>query len=251
MASHRSRRIAAAFLSLAGITLAGFASAADLGLSTTRIHLDASHPVETLDVTNRDADATAFEVQVNRWHQAADGSWQLVPDDSLVVHPLIVRMQPGEVARVRVGSLSPTVAEEQAYRIVLAELPDRAKDKPGMVRMLARINLPVFVQRADAKPALVMSVDVVEAKDAKLVLRNTGTAYSEPMDGTLRIVDTDGKTLQEMPLKTPYVLAGAQAPVTATLPGTTCARAASIQLVLPHIAPLAAQVAPGARRCVP
>ena len=251
MASHRSRRVAAAFLALAGITLAGFASAAEFGLSTTRIHLDASHPVETLDVTNRDSQAVAFEVQVNRWRQDAEGAWQLVPDDTLVVHPLIVRMEAGATSRVRIGSLSPTVAEEQAYRIVLAELPDRAKEKPGMVRMLARINLPVFVQPADAKPVLAVSVDAFGAKDAKLMLRNTGTAYSEPMDGTLRVVDAAGKTLQETPLKSPYVLAGAQAAVNATLSGAVCARAASIQFVLPHLAPLAAQVAPGARRCAP
>ena len=48
MYSHRCRRIATAFLALATISLTGLASAANFGLSTTRIHLDAAHPVETL-----------------------------------------------------------------------------------------------------------------------------------------------------------------------------------------------------------
>lgn len=252
MASHRSRRIAAAFLALGGIALAGLASAAQFGLSTTRVHLDAEHPVETLGVTNRDAEATSFEVHVQRWRQGADGQWQLVPDDGLVVHPLIVTVQGGETARVRVGSLSPSVKEEQAYRIELAELPDRATQKPGTVRMLARISIPVFVQTGDPKPALDLALDALEARDAKLVLRNTGTAYAAPQDGTLRLVDAAGQTLQEIQVSTPYVLAGAQAPLTSALvAGTACKRAAKVELVLGKAAPIAVPVAPGARRCAP
>lgn len=252
MTSHRSRLVAAAFLSLAGIAFAGFASAADFGLTMTRIHLDASHPVETIGVTNRDADPVAFEVHVRRWRQGADGAWELVPDDGLVVHPLIVRMKAGETARVRVGSLSPTVNEEQAYRIELAELPDKSKHKPGSVRMLARISLPAFVRPKDVKAELAVTVDTLGANSAKLFVRNTGTAYSAPNDATLRIVDATGKTLQEAKVTTPYVLAGAQAPVQVALTGNTCTRAAKIELLLPNdAATVAAPVAPGARRCVP
>ena len=251
MASHRSRRIATVFLALGGIALAGLVSAAQFGLSMTRIHLDASHPVETLAVTNRDADATSFEVHVLRWRQADDGQWQLVPDDGLVVHPLIVTMQPGETARLRVGSLSPSVTEEQAYRIELAELPDKSKQMAGMVRMLARISIPVFVQVKDPKAALGVSVDALQAHDAKLVLRNTGTAYSPPQGGKLRIVDAAGKLLQETDITTPYVLAGAQSPLTSALSGNACARAAKIELALDNAAPIAVPVAPGARRCAP
>ena len=251
MASHRSRRIATAFLALSGLSLAGLASAAEVGLSTTRIHLDASHPVETIGVTNRDAEPTSFEVHVQRWRQDADGEWQLVPDEGLVVHPLIVTMQAGETARVRVGSLSPSVAEEAAYRIELAELPDRAKQSSGTVRMLARISIPVFVQTKNPKAALGVSVDALQAHDARLVLRNTGTAYSPPQGGKLRIVDADGKTLQESDITTPYVLAGAQSPLASKLSGNACARAARVELVLDNAAPIAVPVAPGARRCAP
>jgi P pilus assembly chaperone PapD len=251
MASHRSRRIATVFLALGGIALAGLVSAAQFGLSMTRIHLDASHPVETLAVTNRDADATSFEVHVLRWRQADDGQWQLVPDDGLVVHPLIVTMQPGETARLRVGSLSPSVTEEQAYRIELAELPDKSKQMAGMVRMLARISLPVFVQPKDAKAALGVTVDALQAHDAKLMLHNTGTAYSAPQDGKLRIVDAAGKTLQDIAVNAPYVLAGAQAPMDAKLSGSTCTHAAKIELTLGKDAPIAVPVAPGARKCAP
>jgi len=251
MATHRSRRLATAFLALASVALAGLVSAADFGLSMTRVHLDAKHPVETIAITNRDAEQVAFEVQVKRWRQDASGAWQLVPDDSLVVHPLIVKIPAGEVARVRIGSLSPSVTEEQAYRVELSELPDRTKQKAGMIRMLARISLPVFVQVAEPKQALSLSVDTLAGRDGTLLLRNSGTGYAAPEEATLRTIDAAGKTLHETHIATPYVLAGAQSPMKVALSGGDCAHAAKIELVMPNTAPLAATVAPGARRCAP
>ena len=252
MASHRSRRFATAFLALGSLALAGLASAAQFSLSMTRIHLDASHAVETVAFTNQEDKAVAFEVQVKRWRQAADGTWQLVPDDSsLVVHPLILRVEPGATQRLRVGSLSPTVSEEQAFRIELNELPDRNAKQINGIRMLARVSVPVFVQPAGAKSALAIVVDSLGTHDARLTLRNAGSAYSAPGEAKLRILDAAGKTLQEDPLTAPYVLAGAQSPMLVKLAGNACARAASVELVLPDAAPLAAPVAPGARRCAP
>lgn len=253
MASHRSRRIATAFLALASLALAGLASAAQFSLSLTRIHLNASHSVETVAFTNQEDKPVAFEVQVKRWRQSSDGTWQLVPDDSLVVHPLILRVEPGATQRLRIGSLSPTVSEEQAFRIELNELPDRTQQQQQAqgIRMLARVSVPVFVQPADATPALAVAVDAFDAQDARLLLRNTGGRYVAPAEGTLRVLDAAGKVVQEAKVTTPYVLAGAQAPLMAKLTGSACSHAASIQLLLPDAAPVAAQVAPGVRRCAP
>jgi fimbrial chaperone protein len=248
MRSFRTRS-AAAFAALILLVLAGLASAAQFGLSTTRIHLDAAHPVETVTMTNQEAEPLAFEVHVKRWRQDANGEWQLVPDDGLVVHPLILRIDAGKDARLRVGSLSPSVSSEVAYRIELSEVPARAQQKAGTVRMLARISVPVFVQPPNAKAAVAITVDKLDAHSAHLVLRNTGSAYAAPGDATLRVRDAAHKVVHEGKVTTNYILAGAQWPLEAKLPAGACARAATLELQYDDTAPLVATIAPGARRC--
>ena len=250
MRSYRSR-IAATLAMPALLALAGLAGASQFSLGLTRVHLGASHPVETVTLANQDAQPLSFEVQVKRWRQDDAGAWQLVPDEGLVVHPLILRVAPGESARLRVGSLSPTVDAEQAYRIELHELPDKATQKAGIVRMLARVSVPVFVQPGDGKSSIAMSVGTVEARSATLLLQNTGSAYEAPLDGVLRVRDAAGKTVHEARLSTNYILAGSRWPLHASLPAGICARAASIELSLGDAPPIAANVAPGMRSCAP
>ena len=241
MRSFRTRS-AAAFVALGLLTLAGLASAAQFALDMTRIHLSAGHAVETMTVTNQEQTPLIFEVAVKRWRQDDKGDWQLVPEEGdLVVHPLILR----------IGSLSPTVSAEAAYRIELTEVPDRTQQKAGSVMMRSRVSVPVFVQPPNPKAALALSVDSIDAHAVHLRLRNTGTAYSPPGEATFRIRDSTRKVLHEATLTPNYVLAGAQWPLEAKIPGNACTRAASVELQLAGAAPLVAELAPGTRRCAP
>lgn len=246
-------RVRAAALTACGTLacFAGLAAAANFGLSNTRIALSASHSVETLVLTSQEGRDVSFEVKVKRWTQKADGTWELVPSQDLVVHPLIVKLPESGTARIRIGSLSPTVVAEQAYRIELNELPDPAAAAPGQIRMLTHVSMPVFVQPANAKPGLALAVDRIDGGDAALVLRNIGTAYSAPAPGKLRVLDAKGKTLHEGTVDSNYVLVGASLPVHAKIPASACARAATIEYTLGDAKPLIAQVSAGARRCAP
>ena len=251
MRSFRTRS-AAAFVALGLLTLAGLASAAQFALDMTRIHLSAGHAVETMTVTNQEQTPLIFEVAVKRWRQDDKGDWQLVPEEGgLVVHPLILRIEPGKQGRLRIGSLSPTVSAEAAYRIELTEVPDRTQQKAGSVMMRSRVSVPVFVQPPNPKAALALSVDSIDAHAVPLRLRNTGTAYSPPGEATFRIRDSTRKVLHEATLTPNYVLAGAQWPLEAKIPGNACTRAASVELQLAGAAPLVAELAPGTRRCAP
>jgi fimbrial chaperone protein len=250
MFGFRTRTRAASMAALAlTFCIAGLASAAQFSIGITRIHLDASNPVETVGLTNQEAREVTFEVHVKRWRQNADGTWDLADTDALIVHPLIVRLPKEGMARVRVGSLSPSVSAEEAYRIELNELPDRTPAAAGQVRMLTNVSVPVFVEPANAKPALAMSVASVEAKGIDLALKNAGTAYAAPGQATLRILDAKGRKLGESQVTTVYVLAGAQAHLRAELPASTCADAARVELAIGDAAPLLASIAPDVRRC--
>lgn len=230
----------------------GFASAARFSLNPIRVHLGAGHPVETVVLGNQEDHPLSFEVQVKRWTQGADGAWTLEPSDDLVVHPLIVSVAAGGEARLRIGTLSPTTAGEQAYRVELQQLRDPATAAEGaQIRMLTRISLPVFVQPRGAKAELALAVASPAAAKLGLSLRNAGSAYVPPGVATLRVLDGDGRVVHQGKLTLGYLLAGAQLPVATAWPAGACGRAARVELTTAEGANLHADVPADLRRCTP
>jgi len=228
----------------------GVAGAAQFSLNQTRVHLHDGHAVETLVLTNAEPQTVNFEVNVKRWRQDADGRWQLAPTDALVVHPLILSVPAGAQARLRIGTLSPSVASEEAYRIELQQLPDAALSGAVQVQLLTRLSVPVFVQPPAAKPQPLLAVSTVNATAAQLVVRNGGSGYLAPQDAKLRVIDAQGRTVHEDRLAIAYVLPGAQLRVTAKLPAGICARANRIELTLDKpLSPLEAPLAASVRQC--
>jgi fimbrial chaperone protein len=230
--------------------MAGLASAAQFGLNQTRLHLSRGHAVETLVLTNQEDQAVSFEVEVKRWRQDEQGRWQLAPSDALLVHPLILTIPAGQQARLRVGSLSPNVAQEEAYRVELQQLPGAVAADTVQIRMLTRLSVPVFLQPPAAKAAPALDVRGIADRSLQLTVRNTGTAYLAPHDTTLRVFDAQGRSLHEGKLTVGYTLAGAQLHVATALPAGACARAARVELTLDKaLPPLDAPIADSVRRC--
>lgn len=229
---------------------AGGAGAAQFSLNQTRVHLHNGHAVETLVLTNAERQTVNFEVAVKRWRQDADGRWQLTPTDALVVHPLILSVPAGAQARLRIGTLSPSVADEEAYRVELQQLPDAVRNEAVQVQMLTRLSVPVFVQPPAAKPLPVLAVTTVDAAAAQLVVRNEGSGYLAPQDAKLRVVDAQGRSVHEGRLAIGYVLPGAQLRVVVKLPVGACTRAHRIELMLDKpLPPLEASLAASVRQC--
>ena len=242
-------RVLAAIGLLAGAV--GLASAARFSVNLTRVHLGSRHPVETVVLGNQEDRPLSFEVQVRRWTQGADGAWSLVPDDGLVVHPLILTLPAGGEGRVRIGTLSPTVPAEQAYRVEFQELADANTPRDAnQIRMLTRVSLPVFVQAKDGKPQLALAIASTTASRLGLSLRNAGPAYSPPALADLRVLDSAGRVVHQAKLSIGYVLAGAQLPVSSAWTNAACGRAAQVELAMEGTTLHAA--APAAlRRCAP
>lgn len=242
---------------LAGAWLAlccapGAVGAAQFSLNQTRVHLDARHPVETLVLTNQEARAVSFEVETRRWRQAPGGAWELEPSDDLLVHPLILTLPAGGQARLRIGSLSPAVAAEQAYRVELQQLPDAARGDGVEIRMLTRLSVPVFLQPSGAQPRARLEVAGLDGDGLRFDIANAGSAYLAPQPARLRVLDAQGRALHEAPLTVGYALAGARLAVTAAVPAAACARARRIELVLEEpTPPLDAPIADSVRRCGP
>lgn len=225
------------FIRCACILLGAFAInsalAAEFQLSPVRVQLDARQRADTVVVANNGDAPLRFEVSVNRWSMAAGGSWQLVPSDDLVVHPLLLEIPPRGKSRLRVGVIEPPMAGvERAYRVELQELPGDATSSGSQLKMLTRISLPVFVDAAATKPHPALVEPTLQAGSLEFGLRNHGEGYLPPQPLALELRSADASILDRQTLQGNYVLAGATLPIKARIPPALCARVAAIAVVL-------------------
>lgn len=169
-----------------------------------RLELPAERAQGVLTVHNPTAAPLLIQAEVFDWQQA-DGSDVLTPTRNVLVNPPIFEIAPGASQLVRVGlrpDAKPIAGRESSYRVWLSQLP-RANDAPGNgVKILFRLNLPLFVAARDARPA-----EAVWRHDADaLRLTNLGTRHLALREVVL--TREDGTTLK-LPHRT--VLAGADA----------------------------------------
>ena len=131
--------------------------AAQFTLAPTRVHLAAGQVAQTLVLGNEEAREVSFELSFQRWRMDEHAQWLLEPSDDLILHPQIVTVPGNGKAVIRVGTLRTQLAQEQAYRIQMQELPGERDTQGAAVAMLTRISVPVFVQGAKPELALTLS----------------------------------------------------------------------------------------------
>jgi len=144
-----ARAILSALLVLAGPSLA---DAGSLRVAPTSLTFTA--PASTGTLTLRNDGTTAINVQVRpfAWSQYG-GQDALLPTRDVVVSPPITMLNPGVDYVVRVVRIvKRPVQGEEAYRVLVDELPDPARRK-GNVTVLIRYSVPVFFSAATASAA--------------------------------------------------------------------------------------------------
>lgn len=128
----------------------------------------------TITLRNEGPTPTNVQIRVFRWSQA-DGQESLQPTEDVVASPPAVTLLPGAdyVARIVRVAKRPVVAEE-AYRLLVDELPDASRVKTGTVKLLVRHSIPVFFGSPERTPP---AVDwTISKQDGRLVVsaRNKG-----------------------------------------------------------------------------
>lgn len=125
-----------------------------VSLNPVRVHLSAAKRSEILVVRNTGKTAARFQFTAHTWEETADGQMKLAPTNDILVFPSLLQVKAGETRRVRMASTVPPGQRERSYRLIAAELPESTA--PGVVQVLTKLNVPVFVQavRAPEKPRL-------------------------------------------------------------------------------------------------
>jgi fimbrial chaperone protein len=211
------------------LLVASYASAAwgaTVAVNPVRIHLSGGKRSEQLKLTNNGGKAARFQITAFSWHETPAGEMKLVPTSDLLFFPSLLEIAPGQTRRVRVGSTVPPGRSELSYRIIVEELP-AASAAAGVVHVVTRLNVPVFVQPKAARPKPTLKTRV-ERGQVLILLENGGNAYFKASE--LRVIarSKTGAVLLDKRLAGWYVLAHGRRDYSLAIPKDICAQALTV-----------------------
>jgi len=215
---------------LAALWLAsGIAAASGLQVSPVSLTIPPLQNADGLWLSNTGDSALHAQVRVYRWTQE-DGADKLTASRGLVVSPPMLQLAASDRQLVRAIRLGPPPSgAEEAYRLIIDELPVDAQGRKGL-NFVLRYSVPIFVEPPGPaqEPPSAAQLQWTLRRDAdKTVLEvaNTGSKHAQLAD--LQYVDTAGRRTVVHAGLLGYVLPGAQmrwmvkAPATALGTGGT------------------------------
>lgn len=150
-----------------------------------------------LHLRNQGTKPVDAQVRVFRWVQK-DGVETLEPTDAVAASPPLTTVQPGTDYAVRVvrETQAPAVGEE-AYRLLIDELPASTGAPKNSVNLTVRSVIPVFFHSPEAKPAKVRWTISHQGGQVVLAGQNDGDqrlriADLSILDGNRRSVERPG-----------------------------------------------------------
>jgi len=127
------------------LVLCETASAGSISVSPTTLNLVTSGEAgSSVTVTNSSTTPVNIQARVLRWTQV-DGKDRLDATEEVAVSPPIIQVPPGVDQVIRIVRLSqqPVIGEE-AYRLLVDELPSSVRLPAASVRLVVRQSIPVF-----------------------------------------------------------------------------------------------------------
>ncbi len=147
-------------------------------LRVSPILIDAGNATDmALTLRNQDVRPIDAQVRVFRWLQK-DGQDDLEPTEDVVVSPPILTIAPEQDYTVRLQrTLGARPVGEEAYRVVVDELPNPNRQRNGTVAMVLRYVIPAFFYAPDTgQPRLKWSLRQQKGH-LTLTAENTGEEH--------------------------------------------------------------------------
>ena len=169
----------AVFLFILGV----YASTALASISVSPIRLDLSefHTKDVVRISNQEAVAKSYQVEVVEWSQTERRQEVYTPTEALLAVPPLFTLQPGEDQLVRIGMMEDADDKtEQSFRVFITEIapPNPEEPETSGVSMRLQIGIPVFVA---SKALPVSNFSIIDSMniDNKLFLqfRNSGNTH--------------------------------------------------------------------------
>jgi fimbrial chaperone protein len=224
----RARR---ALMTAAVLALAASVEASDFTIDRTRIELSKDHASEVITILNRSTEPLRLQVTGFRWSQPAGEPMLLEPTDEIVYFPTVLQLEPGASRQVRIGYVGTPPPREQAYRIIFEELPPATAGADTVVRVLTRLNVPVFVHAPRQSPSPRLGAVAREGATVIVPVHNAGSSHVVIEAVTVSAVDGQGQRLFSEEVSGWYVLAGSANVFNVALPAD-CGRAAAFHVAV-------------------
>jgi fimbrial chaperone protein len=161
---------------LAACLMSASAVAATLQVAPVRITISADGKAGVVRLHNQSDVPTLVQVEALAWNEAVDLADMPRTNEILAVPP-VVEIAAGAEQLIRLALRKPlTSGTEQAYRLLITEVPRVVGDGSQGVSFALRLNLPVFVTPEGALPQPSWSLQR-EGGGAKLTLGNQGNAH--------------------------------------------------------------------------
>lgn len=200
------------------------ALAASLQVSPILLEFAPQEQTQALWLRNTGSVPLRAQVRVQRWTQA-EGEDQLASTRELVASPAMVEVAPGERQLVRIvrPQLAP-IAQEQAYRLIVDELPGDRQEESSGLQFLLRYSIPVFIgtptpgRPAPSSTPTDISTLSASLQDGQLHVANQGGRRVRISQ--LVWANPDASRIPLVPGLLGYVLAGQQMRWPMALPDT-------------------------------
>src|SRR5665811_2363992 len=159
-----------------GLLLPSRARAAALQITPVLIELLGGARTSTIQVENKGGGATTMQVRVFSWAQSPDDD-VLTQTEELVASPPIFSVPDGGAQIVRLVLRVAPAATEQAFRVMLDEIPAAAQGTAVVVAL--RVSLPVFVIPSTARPPVLQwRLESGPDGNPRIVAANKGGRYA-------------------------------------------------------------------------
>ena len=162
---------------LAACSGAAPAGAASLQVEPVRLSIPPKNSAAKITLRNSGAEQINAQVRIFKWTQVK-GKEALVETRDVVASPPIVKLDAAKSNVVRiVRTLKAPVAGEEAYRLIVDELPAAAGKTGLSINFVLRYSIPVFFNSAtQADPKLKWSVSA-KGGQTVLTIANTGGTH--------------------------------------------------------------------------
>lgn len=197
-------------------------------VTPVRIYMGPRDRAVAVTVTNEGDGELVLQADLSVWSQNPEGLDELTPTEDLILAPPIIKLAPNARQVVRLALLKPADASRQLiYRLVMREVPEVQAAKSGVqVPIALAISMPVFVTPPVAKREVVCEATRKDARTLEAMCRNTGSAYAQVREATIRRGD---KVLAKFEGGT-YILPGARRGSTMKAEADVPAGAAQLQV---------------------
>ncbi len=169
------RRLAAVLL-VAALGIGG-ARAGTLNVSPVKVNLPPNGRPQVIRLENPSGQTTLVQVEAVAWAEPAaiDAAPRI---ENVLAVPPVFELAPEGSQVIRLALRQPVTAPvEQAYRLLITEVPKDVKIEGGGLAFAVRLNLPVFVTPAGAQPLPVWTIERAADGGSELVLANRGQAH--------------------------------------------------------------------------